>query len=156
MNSFGHHGMVKCCVYHLPVHGREGVARALNTTQGKNYKLRSLTYNEWSTIKGRTELVTKRLVADLTAICLHPFSRPLHTTHKTATIFLKKLVRKSENCLYEKLLQLWKKVVVWIENSRIFSSYLCSVRGPLGEHCERAVGHGYHQGSLQTYPSLTH
>ena len=129
MNSFGHHGMVKCCVYHLPVHGREGVARALNTTQGKNYKLRSLTYNEWSTIKGRTESETKRLVADLTASWLLPFSRPLQTTNKTATIFLKKIVRKT--LLSEKLLQVWKKVVACMESNRIFSSSVWAFRGTL-------------------------
>ena len=49
-----------------------------------------------------------------------------------------------------------KKVVVCMENSHIFNSFVCNARVPLGEHCERPVGNGYHQGSLQTYPSLTH
>ena len=150
MNSFGHYGMVECCVYHPPVHGREGVARALNTTQRKNYNFDW--YIEWCTIKGRTELVTKRSGVDLTTSCLQPFSRHLHTTHKTATISLKKLVRKS--LFIRKTVAV--VVAVCMENSRIFSSFVWSVRGPLGEHCERPVGNGYHKGSLQTYPSLTH
>ena len=67
------------------------------------------------------------------------YLRPLHTTHETTKVFLLfwKLLPLDKTA--EKVVVVVKKVVVCMEDSRIFRSFCCSVWGPLSKWLKGAT-----------------
>ena len=69
---------------------------------------------------------------------------PLHTTHRTAKIFLKN--RRENRCSYNKLLKkivaVVKKVVVFMADNCISSSVVCEGHKILGPLCHFPVDFG--------------